>query len=228
VVPSATESEADLSELTDGNVVRAFGAEHVQRLTALSAGQLRYWDATKFFEPKWAYENRRSPHSRIYSFKDVVGLRVLSVLRRDHKVSLPHLREVASILSTYSDTPWADTVLYVLNKQVYFNEPETGRIRGVVTNQYVALPLLSVMEDVRKRSEKLKERQSTQIGKVERHRYVAHNAWVVAGTRIPINAVRRFSEAGYSPSEIVREYPMLTEDDVAAALKRAQELTRAA
>ena len=143
MVPSATKSEADLSELTDGNVVRAFGAEHVQRLTALSAGQLRYWDATGFFEPKWAYENRRSPHSQIYSFKDVVGLRVLSVLRRDHKVSLPHLREVASILSTYSDTPWADTVLYVLNKQVYFNEPETGHIRGVVTNQYVALPLLS-------------------------------------------------------------------------------------
>ena len=84
------------------------------------------------------------------------------------------------------------------------------------------------MEDVRTRSEKLKERQSDQIGKVERHRYVAHNAWVLAGTRIPINAVRRFSEAGYSPSEIVREYPMLTEDDVAAALKRAQELTRAA
>ena len=65
MVPSAKELEADLSELTDGNVVRAFGAEHVQRLTALSAGQLRYLGATGFFEPKWAYENRRSPHSRI-------------------------------------------------------------------------------------------------------------------------------------------------------------------
>jgi uncharacterized protein (DUF433 family) len=217
-----------VSEMTDGSVVRAFSAEHVQRLTGLSAGQLRYWDATGFFEPRWAYENRRSPYSRIYSFKDVVGLRVLSVLRRDHKVSLRHLRDVASVLSRYSETPWADTVLYVLNKQVYFKEPETGRIRAVTTNQYVAIPLLSVMEDVRKGSEKLKERQSDQIGKIERHRYVAHNAWVVAGTRIPINAIRRFSEAGYSSAQIIREYPMLTEEDVAAALKRATELASAA
>jgi uncharacterized protein (DUF433 family) len=214
--------------MTDGSVVRAFSAEHVQRLTGLSAGQLRYWDATGFFEPRWAYENRRSPYSRIYSFKDVVGLRVLSVLRREHKVSLRHLRDVASVLSRYSETPWADTVLYVLNKQVYFKEPETGRIRAVTTNQYVAIPLLSVMEDVRKGSEKLKERQSDQIGKIERHRYVAHNAWVVAGTRIPINAIRRFSEAGYSSAQIIREYPMLTEEDVAAALKRATELASAA
>jgi uncharacterized protein (DUF433 family) len=37
-----------------------------------------------------------------------------------------------------------------------------------------------------------------------------------------------FSEAGYSPEQIVAEYPTLTIKDVEAALKHAVKLTRAA
>jgi DNA-binding transcriptional MerR regulator len=202
----------------DTKVVRAFSADHVQRLTGLSAHQLRYWDKTGFFQPEMAFENRRSPYSRIYSFKDVVGLRVLSVLRHDHKVPLRHLREVAKELAEYSEAPWADLVLYVFNRQVHFREPETGRVRGVLSGQYVTVPLVSVMEDVGRKAEKLKQREPAQIGQIERHRFIARNAWVVAGTRIPVNAIRRFSEAGYSPEQIMREYPLLTENDVKAAL----------
>jgi uncharacterized protein (DUF433 family) len=57
---------------------------------------------------------------------------------------------------------------------------------------------------------------------------VTHNTPVVAGTRIPTAAVRRFHEAGYSPSQIMREYPSLTPEDVKAALVYEERLAKSA
>src|SRR5271156_6700053 len=100
--------------MTDSdNVISAFSADHVIRLTGLSRTQLRYWDATGFFRPRYAFENRRSPFSRIYSFQDVVGLRTLGILRRKHKIPLQHLRRIAKELTRHVKNPWSDTMLYV-------------------------------------------------------------------------------------------------------------------
>ncbi|HEX9903523.1 MAG TPA: MerR family transcriptional regulator, partial [Propylenella sp.] len=95
------------------NVIRAFSAEHVTRLTGLSKGQLRYWDRTGFFRPRFAFEDRSKAFSRIYSFRDLVGLRTLALLRKEHKVSLQHLRKVAEKLSHLKESLWSETVLYV-------------------------------------------------------------------------------------------------------------------
>lgn len=201
------------------SVIGAFTADQVVRLTGLSKAQLAYWDKTGFFEPQYASESRRSPYARIYSFRDVVGLRTLSVLKGGHRVSLPHLRDVAGKLSVYSKTPWSDIKLKVWNGKVQFDEPETGKTRGVVDGQYLILPIIDVIEDVRQAVEKLKQRTPEQIGQVKRHRYVAHNEPVVAGTRIPVATILRFVEDGFTPSQIVKEYPTLTEADVEAAIR---------
>jgi len=210
------------------SAVKAFGAEHVMRLTGLSKTQLRYWDTTGFFEPAYAFVDRRSPYSRIYSFKDVVGLRVLSVLRKDHKVPLTRLRHTASALSQYSKTPWSDLVLYVLNKHVYFDEPETGKVRGVLNMQYTTFPLISIIEDIRNKSLQLRERTESQFGQIEKHRFIAHNARVIAGTRIPINTIRRLHDAGYESAQIKTEYPTLTDADIEAALRETEKVTAVA
>jgi uncharacterized protein (DUF433 family) len=210
------------------DVIRAFSAEHVARLTELSQRQLRYWDETRFFRPRYASENRRSPHSRIYSFKDVVGLRTVSILRKEHRIPLQTLRKVARELSRYRDAPWSDIVLYVLGKEVHFREPDTGKIRGVLNRQYVSVPLQSIIEDVAAKSNKLKERSADQFGRVERHRFIAHNAWVIAGTRIPTAAIGRYKAAGYSAEQILNEYPALTRQDVEAALRHERKLAKAA
>jgi len=67
-------------------VVQAFTLGQVERLTGVTQNRLRRWDTTGFFAPAYAYENRRSPYSRIYSFQDVVGLRVINVLESDSKL----------------------------------------------------------------------------------------------------------------------------------------------
>jgi uncharacterized protein (DUF433 family) len=209
-----------MSEVT--NIISAFSADQVVRLTRLTVAQLAYWDRIGFFQPQYAAAERRSPYSRIYSFKDVVGLRTLSILKREYRVSLPHLREVAEKLASYSKTPWADITLKVLKRKVQFDEPETGQTRGVVDGQYVLLPIVSIIEDVRREAELMKQREPSQIGKIEKHRYVSHNAPVIAGTRIPVATILRFVDSGFSTDDILREYPRLTEADVEAAIRHGK------
>jgi len=218
---------ASFNNLT-GDIIRAFSANHVVRLTGLSHRQLHYWDDTGFFKPRYASPKKRSPFGRVYSFKDVVGLRTLGILRRVHRVPLQHLRKVARQLSQYREQPWSELILYVLNKEVYFREPETERIRSVIGGQYTLLRLRSVIHDVVKESEQLRKRTPEQVGRIERHRYVAHNAWVLAGTRIPTRVISRFHDAGYSPDRIVKEYPLLTREDVEAAVRHETRIAKQA
>lgn len=202
------------------NVIRAFSADHVVRLTGLTKRQLNEWDQTGFFKPQYAHENRRSPYSRIYSFRDVAGLRVVSVLRNKYHVSMQHLRKVAEMLSKKDYAFWGQETLYVLNREVHFHEPETHRVRSIVKGQYaVPIPLEPIIGDVKKAADKLRERTTEKIGRIERHRLVMHNAFVIAGTRIPTGAIKRFKDAGYSADAILREYPSLTKADIEAALE---------
>jgi len=210
-------------------LLAAFGAEHVQRLTGLSAYQLREWDKVGFFAPEYAYENRRVAAGRIYSFKDVVGLRTLSVLSRKHRIKLPELKRTAARLSRWSETPWSSLTLYVLNREVHFQHPETGQVEGAISGQYAAaIPLEDVMQDMRSESRKLTTRPPESIGRIEQHRFTMRNAPVFAGTRIPVSAIYSFTDAGYSPRQIMKEYPGLKTEDVRAALVARENLTRAA
>lgn len=77
--------------------VIAFTSEHVCRITGLSAGQLRYWDKTEFFSPPLVDHHSRRNFGRIYSFRDVVGLRTIAVLRK--RVPLSEVRKVGGWLA---------------------------------------------------------------------------------------------------------------------------------
>lgn len=209
-------------------VIQAFSEDHVSRLTGLTAGQLRSWDRMGFFAPHYAYEDRSKAYSRIYSFKDVVGLRTIAVLKKDHKVSLQELRRVASELVRRGYGHWADLKLYVVKKQVHFSPPGSGDVEAVWTGQLAMVPVINVISDVESRVSELNRRSDTQIGQVERHKHVVRNATVIAGTRIPTAAIRRFHEAGYSREQIIRQYPTLTLPDVDVALAHEEGLAQSA
>jgi len=211
------------------SVIRAFSAFHVCRLTGLSLRQLAYWDNTEFFSPYYSSENRRSPFGRVYSFEDLVGLRVIAILRNDRKIPLQKLRRIAQDLTTYHSRPWSGLVLYVVGKDVFFKEPVTDHIRKVGHPQYtfkVAVDIVTT--DMQSKAEALRLRRADQIGRVERHRNIVHNAWRVAGTRIPTKTVWRYYEAGYDTVSIIRDYPQLTAADILAAISHEQRLARKA
>lgn len=207
------------NDLDIGNVVAAFSEEHVERVTGLSKGRLRYWAKTDFFKPSFVEENQRLPHSRFYSFKDVVALRTLEMLRVQNNVPLQHLRRVAEKLSHLQDALWTETTLYVVKRRVVFVNPETGKPEEVVSGQYLlGIPLKKVIDDTTADIVEFRRRRPDTYGKVTRSREVVRNAWVIEGTRIPVGAVKRLHEDGFSIPKIIEEYPDLTEDDVKAAL----------
>jgi len=206
--------------LNISNVIAAFSEEQVERMTGLTKGRLRYWAKTDFFSPSFVEDNARLPYSRFYSFKDIVALRTLEILRVQNGVPLQHLRKVAEKLSHLEDDLWTVTELFVANKRVAIVNPESGKAEEVVSGQYLLpIQMKQIIDDTNNKIIELSRRRTDTIGRVSRHRSVARNAWVVDGTRIPIEAIKRLDEDGYSIEEIIAEYPDLTSKDIKAALK---------
>jgi uncharacterized protein (DUF433 family) len=205
--------------MSGSNVVAAFSADQVARLAGLTMRQLAYWDRIGFFPPQYASENRRSPFSRIYSFADLVGLRTIGVLMNKFHVRLGHLKEVAQKLSTTTNRPWSDLKMTVWKGEVSWLEPGADVPTGVITGQRALFRLIDVIDDMERAAMELRKRAPDEFGVIVRKRNVAHNRAVFSGTRIPVSAVQRFAKAGYSPEQIIKEYPSLKSEDIAAALR---------
>jgi uncharacterized protein (DUF433 family) len=213
----------DASVLDISNVVAAFSEEQVERITGLAKGRLRYWANTDFFKPSYAEDKSRGRFSRFYSFKDIVALRTLELLRVQNSVPLQHLRKVAETLKHLNENLWTETTLYVVNKKVVIENPETGRPQEVVTGQYLlGIPLRQVIEDTQADIIEFKKRPKALIGQISRKPGVVRNAWTVSGTRVPVGAIRRLNEDGFTAEQIIDEYPDLTLDDIEAALRHDQ------
>ncbi len=200
--------------------ILAFSADHVRRLTGLSERQLRYWDDTGFFRPQFASELRHRPFGRIYSFRDLVNLRIVALLRNEHQVPLQDLRAVGARLAECPQSSWATLTLYLSGRQVFFEDPRAGDRRSAREPLQAVLPIEMdrVASRMRLASEQLRQRSADQIGRVEQNRYVAHNAPVLSGTRVPTRAVWNLHQAGYSAEKIIAEFPRLSAADVDAAV----------
>jgi uncharacterized protein (DUF433 family) len=212
---SSRETGAVVSEQ---NVIGAFGEADAARLSGLTTGQLRRWDRIGFLKPSFAEEDRRLPHSRVYSFRDIVSLRVLGQLRNVHKVSMQHLQSVSRELAAFGDKKWTATTLYVLGKRVVFTDPRTDLRSEVVGGQRVLdIPLRVVIEDTRRAIDSLNHRSNLETGRIVHGKFTLQNEPVFEGTRIPVAAVKRYLDAGYAPEAILSEYPGLTLADIEAA-----------
>jgi uncharacterized protein (DUF433 family) len=205
----------------------AFSAEQVSALTGLSKGRLRYWDQVDILSPEMVVDGRR-----VYSFRDLVGLRTLARLREgigDRRFSLQELRKVDRTLRRESETPWASLALYVFRRKIYFRD-KAGLIVATDPEDQTAFELVIQLKDVKNEMEarvrELRSRSRDQIGRIVQQRDVMRNAPVIAGTRITTSAIWEFHEDGYSIEDVMREYPRLTQEDVRAAI-RFEERRRA-
>lgn len=196
-----------------------FTVEQAGRLTSLSPGRIVAWARQGFFGPAWGTAPGQ-PYGRLYSFRDLVGLRTLAVLRDQHHVSLADLRRVSDWLRDRCDAPWANLRFYVAGRRVYFDDPETGMRTASRPIGQGAFPfeMQAVAADVQRRVDEARKRSPEQVGQVEQHRHVVRNAPVLAGTRIPTRAIWNFHRAGYTTEQILAEYPRLAPADVAAAI----------
>ena len=204
----------------DSNVViAAFTEDQVVRLTGVSRRQLRYWATDGFFVPSIKMEDERLAELRLYSFRDLLCLKIISSIRNESKVSFPELRKTKERLSHLGDDMWAKTTLYVHRKKIVFENPATGRKEEASTGQGVLeIPLQVVSGRMEEAVRAMRKRNSESIGKIDQKRGVARNQPVIAGTRIPVQNIKSFHKAGYSIQAIQKQYPSLSREDIEAAI----------
>ena len=197
------------------NALLAYTPDQVCRVTGLTRRQLAYWDDTGFFRPRFAAEGRR--FSRMYGFRDVVGLRTIAKLRT--RLPLQELRRIGAWLNERYEEPWSSLRFFVVGRSVVFED--TDSLRGLAGSDQTVLDirLEEVEHEADVAARRLTERTNEQVGRIVRNRYIQHNAWLIDGTRIPTSAIWNFHEAGYDALAIVSEYPRLTTKDVRAAIE---------
>jgi DNA-binding transcriptional MerR regulator len=205
--------------------IHSFTGPQVERLTGLSRRTLHYWEDTGVFKATYVDPTPHRPYRRIYTFGDLVALRTLATLRRAHRVPLDELRQVGALLARYREAPWSSMKFGVLNHHVVFPDPETGDfvIGNPLRQRIMPIDVEVVASEAEAAAARLAERRPEDIGKISRHRHVLHNAWVVAGTRVPTSAIWNFHEAGFDTTRILKAYPRLTEKDISAALAHEEE-----
>ena len=89
-----------------------------------------------------------------------------------------------------------------------------SKLEAPVSEDSVGLRSLQFLKAVRA----LRERPPEMIGRIVKHRGTAANKPVIAGTRIPVKSIKAFADAGYSIDQIREQYPVLTKEDIRAAL----------
>jgi DNA-binding transcriptional MerR regulator len=196
----------------------AFTAQQSARLANISPRMLRYWEETGAFLPDYVERKTHGPFRRIYTFRDLVTLRTLSFLRKEHGLTLNELRKAGAYLKAFADSPWNDLSLRLHGKRLVFPNPHTGVWTKADTSGQAVMEI--DLERIRIESErdarKLTRRTPDTYGKITRNRYVMSNSWILSGTRIPIDAVLDLSQAGFSDAEILRQYPTLDQRDIEA------------
>lgn len=207
-----------------------FTSPQVRRLTGLSQSTLKRWQDKGIFIPEDPKPLEISgPYRRFYSFRDVVGLRTLSLLRSRHHVQLAELRKAGDYLRQHVESPWSSMRFWVVNGRVVFRDPGThmtmvGGDPGQLVIEEVVLD--SIARDVEQESQSFKKRDPETFGTVARSRHVMSNQWVVAGTRIPTSVIWEYHQAGYGPAQIMAEYPDLTKSDIERAIEHEEKQRR--
>lgn len=194
--------------------IAVFSEEQVVRLTGVRRVQLRYWARDGFFMPRFDADQTGIA---LYSFRDLACLKVLNTLRNEAGVSLQELRRTKERLSHLGDDLWAKTTLFVFGKKVVFQDPQSGAFEEASTGQHIfKVVLAAVSSDIERAVIELNERKT--FGQITRSKTVMRNQPVIAGTRVPVRAIKAFHDAGYSVDRIIAEYPSLTPQDVESAI----------
>jgi DNA-binding transcriptional MerR regulator len=125
----------------------AFTPDQVASITGLSRRQLDYWGSTGFYTPEFRRETGR--YNRMYSFRDVVGLKAIARLRTH--LPLQELRRAGKWLQDRYDQPWSELRLLAVDGKVVLDD-FTGHRRAAGTDQLVLIDLGELESEVERQS----------------------------------------------------------------------------
>jgi uncharacterized protein (DUF433 family) len=189
--------------------------ETAAKIARLSTRQVDYWAKTDLVPA--SIDGAISAHRRVhlYSFLDLLALTVAAELKQ-RGVSLQHIRQIVRRLKARGyERPLTQLTYATVDKQVYF-QGEDGTWEGGLRPDQIVLHEVLNLQPIRDRITEGVHRDRAQVGRTERRRGAVGNKPVLAGTRIPVDTVERYLQAGRSAAEVLEAYPDLTEADIDA------------
>lgn len=184
-------------------------------LAGVRPSRVEYWARTGLIEP--SVDERLTPGRpiRLYSYMELLAVMIVAEMRR-RDVSLQHIRTVVERVRAQGvDNPLTEVRYAVVGRRLYLQD-EHGRWEdGDVPGQGVIAEVLD-LRPLQARITASVARPDRAIGAVERRRRTRGSTEVFAGTRIPVQTVRRYLEAGRSAAEVLEAYPLLTLRDIEA------------
>jgi uncharacterized protein (DUF433 family) len=208
--------DLEVTNASDAVDIQAFTAERVRAITELSLRQLQYWDERGFLKPSLTARQGRG-RKRLYSFGDLVSLKVAGQLRK-LGISLQQIRKVDGHLRELDyRNPLAELRFFVSGSVLYFEESGTVRT-GRELEQVLASYMVPVGEIAHSLAGQIAQLHERRPGEIERRRGTLGGQPVIKGTRIAVASIKRLAADGAGQAEILDMYPDLTPADVKAAL----------
>lgn len=189
--------------------------DRAARIADLSRRQVDYWSRTGVVRPTIDARITKRP-IRLYEFADLMSLMVAAELKQ-RGLSLQHVRTIVERLRRAGyDSPLSQLIYATHGKRLYFQHPDGGWEGDVLPGQGVIRQVLD-LEPMRNRIRAAGQRDRAQVGKVERRKGTLGYKPVFAGTRVPVDTVCRYIDAGKSTEEIIDAFPVLERADIDAA-----------
>ncbi|HTZ23456.1 MAG TPA: DUF433 domain-containing protein [Streptosporangiaceae bacterium] len=199
----------------------AFQDTRAARLAHVSLDRLRYWEETQLVVPSVHRQISARNTVRLYSFQDMLALLVVALLRTERGVSLQHIRRVVNHLEARGyEAPLRELKFATLGNEIYFQHPD-GSWEGDLQPDQIVLEKTIRLEPLRTRINNAARARDGQAGRIVTRRGVMGSKPIFAGTRILVDTVRSYLDAGYDDEAILQEYPSLTSADIEAAREYA-------
>jgi uncharacterized protein (DUF433 family) len=198
----------------------AMPATAAARFAGVSQKQLRYWDDTGLLSPSVKRQLSERNTVRLYSFPELVELRVIVGLMR-MGMSIQRIRRIVQYLRHEGhQAPLRELRFTVAGRELYFQRPDGTWAGDRQPDQFVidgtiTLPLDKYRAGIRQAAQAT--RRQRDVGRIERYRKVLGHKPVFAGTRVPVSAIMPYLKRGLPDEEILEAFPQLTKADITAA-----------
>jgi DNA-binding transcriptional MerR regulator len=193
----------------------ALTRDRVVELTGLSYRQIDYWARTGLVQPETDDRLTPSRPVRLYGFTQLMSLLIVAELKR-RRVTLQHIRKIVGHLAQRGYAQPLTQVTFATSGEEVFVQHGDGSWESARWPDQTVLPQVIDLAPLRAQIAKAAERKPESVGQVERRRGALGYKPLIAGTRVPVETVRRYLEHGATTAEIIAAYPVLREQDVEA------------
>lgn len=182
----------------------------VAQMGGARESRVAYWERTGLVSPTVEDQLAANRKVRLYSYTDALSVLVIAELRE--RVSLQHIRQIVSHLQALNFA-LTEVTFAVAGSPVHFQGPD-GSWEDVDLPGQIVLREVLHLGPLKARVRSVTRRRQETVGHIERRRGTFGSRPVLAGTRVPVDAVRAYLDSGRSTADILEAYPALSAVDV--------------